>query len=236
MIVVDHHPLRKSTKVQFYDVRQDYGATATILAEYLLGTALEIPSQIATALCYGISSETQHLGRGATSHDINVYSLLFALANKKMLSQIENPKLPREYFKTLNRALHHSSVYKNAIVSSLGEIKTPDFVPIVADLLLKCERISWSMCLGRYGNKVLVSVRTSQKKVNAGRFLRKIIGKRGTAGGHEMLAGGQVACSSMADTACEKIEQDLTTRFLKHFGYKEGGEIIPLLIEEARKV
>ncbi|MFT5207510.1 MAG: nanoRNase/pAp phosphatase (c-di-AMP/oligoRNAs hydrolase) [Candidatus Omnitrophota bacterium] len=230
-IVIDHHPLRKTTKSKFLDIRVDYGATATILSEYLLASGVEIKTQIATALCYGISSETQHLGRGATHKDTSIYSTLFPIANKKILSQIENPKLPKTYFKTLNRALHHSSVYKNAIFSTLGEINAPDFVPIVADLLLKCERISWSLCIGRFDNKIYLSLRTSVKNVNAGSILRRLVGKKGTAGGHDMLAGGQIICDSMSDSDCDQTEKDVKLRFLKRFGYKEGGEIAPLLLE-----
>lgn len=232
LIVIDHHPLRKTTKVPFCDVREDHGATATMLAEYLLATGLEITTQIATALCYGISSETQHLGREATTKDANTYSALFATANKKILSQIENPKLPRDYFITLNRAIHHSSVYKNAIISCLGVIKAPDFVPIVADMLLKCERISWTLCMGRHENKILVSVRTSRKNADSGSLLRKVIGKRGTAGGHGMIAGGQISCSTMTDMNCDEVENELKVKFLKLLGHSETGEMIPLLIEE----
>ena len=178
LIVIDHHSLRKTTKAPFVDVREGYGATATILGEYLLVSGLGITSQLATALCYGISSETQRLGREATQNDMAIYLALFADASKKMLSRIENPKLPRHYFLTLNRALHQSYVYKNAVVSYLGDIVEPDFVPIVADMLLRCERISWSLCMGKYKTKILISIRTTRRKSDAGNFLRKLIGKR----------------------------------------------------------
>lgn len=232
LIVIDHHPQRKTTKAKFCDIRPDYGGTATILSEYMLASGTELTTQIATALCYGISSETQHLGRGATPVDASIYSSLFSTANKKILSQIENPILPKVYYKTLNRALHRASIYKHAIVANLGEISAPDFVPIVADLLLKCERISWSMVCGRFENKILISLRTSQKNANAGVLLRKIVGKRGTAGGHENLAGGQIYCEHTGDTYCDQIENDLRHKFLKRFGYKEGGDLTPLLVDE----
>ncbi len=231
-IVIDHHPLRKTTKSAFIDLQVESGATATILSEYLLASGIEISSQVATALCYGISSETQHLGRGATPRDAAVYSALFVHANKKILSQIENPKLPRDYFKTLNRGLHQAKLYKHAIVSNLGEIGAPDFVPIVADLLLKCERVSWSLVTGRYKSKILVSIRTTRPSGDAGRFLRKIVGKLGTAGGHDMMAGGQVPCQSTDDIACDKTEHEIEMRFLKKLGFKEDGELVPLLVTQ----
>ena len=186
LIVIDHHSQRKTTKSPFVDVRDGYGATATILGEYLMVSGLAITSQLATALCYGISSETQRLGREATQNDMSIYMALFADASKKTLARIEN------YYATLNRALHQSYFYKNAVVSHVGDIIEPDFVPIVADLLLRCERISWSLCMGRFKDRIVISIRTNRKKSDAGNFLRKLIGKRGTAGGHDMIGGGQV--------------------------------------------
>lgn len=230
VIVIDHHSLRKTTKADFIYVKPDYGATATILTEFLLASELEIPAQLATALSYGISSETQDLGREATERDIHAYLALFPKSNKKQLANIVHPRLSREYFITLNRALHHTYVYKNALATSLGEIKNPDFVPFTADFMLRCERISWAICLGRYRDKIIVSVRTTNSKGEAGRFLRKLIGKRGTAGGHGMVAGGQVACTTMEHEHCTKLEEELIQDFLKGLGYKEAGEMTPLLL------
>jgi nanoRNase/pAp phosphatase (c-di-AMP/oligoRNAs hydrolase) len=233
LLVIDHHVLRKTTKADFVDVRTDYGATATILTEYLLESGLEIPSQIATALSYGISSETQDLGREAGDKDIQAYLALFPKSHKKNLAAIEHPRLPRDYFITLNRALHHSFIYKNAVTTSLGEIENPDFVAFIADFMLRCERINWAMCLGRYKDKIIVSIRTTNTKGQAGRFLRKLIGKKGTAGGHGMIAGGQVTCSTMEHDHCTQIEEELIQDFLKKLGYKEVTEMTPLLTTES---
>lgn len=233
LIVIDHHPLRKTTKADYLDIRTEYGATATILTEYLIASGLEIPSQLATALSYGISSETQDLGREAREKDIEAYLALFPLSNKKLLANIEHPKLSREHFITLNRALHHSMVYKNAIATTLGEISNPDFVPFTADFLLRLERMSWAICLGRYHGKIIISIRTTNTKGEAGRFLRRLVGKKGTAGGHGMIAGGQVPCGDKEDEACTKIEDEIIQDFLKKLGYKDAGGMTPLLTPES---
>ncbi len=232
VIVIDHHALRKTTKADFIDVRAGYGACATILTEYLRESGLEIPSSIATALSYGISSETQDLGREATETDIQAYLALFPKSNKKMLASIEHPRLSREHFILLNRALHHSFIYKNAAATSLGEIDNPDFVPFIADFILRLERINWSICLGRYKDRIVVSIRTTNTKGRAGRFIRQLIGKKGSAGGHGMIAGGQIPCSTMEHDYCTKLEEELIQDFLKKLGYKEPGEMTPLLTTE----
>ncbi len=230
-IIIDHHSLRKTTRADYIDIRTEYGATATILTEYLVASGLEIPAQLATALSYGISSETQDLGREARETDIEAYLTLFPRSNKKLLASIEHPKLPREYFITLNRAMHHAKVYKNAIATSLGEVENPDFVPFIADFMLRCERMTWSICVGRFKDKVVVSIRTTNIHGHAGRFLRQLIGKRGTAGGHGMIAGGQVACS-MEHEKCTEVEDELIKDFLKKLGHDDEAEMTPLLITE----
>lgn len=230
-IIIDHHSLRKTTKADFLDIRTDYGATATILTEYLLASGLEIPTALATALSYGISSETQDLGREASETDLQAYLALFPKSNKKLLAMIEHPRLEREYFITLNRAMHHTKVYKNAIATSLGEVDNPDFVPFIADFMLRCERMTWSICVGRFKERVIVSIRTTNVHGHAGRFLRQLIGKRGTAGGHGMIAGGQIVCD-MEHEKCTDVEDELIKDFLKKLGHNDDAEMAPLLVTE----
>ena len=149
-IVIDHHPLRKSTRASFVDVRPRYGATATILTEYLQAANLTVPSWLATALSYGVSSETRDLGREAGTEDVKAYIWLFPLIQKKVLSQIEHPRLPRSYFTAIDRALHRSFHYRNVIGSKLGRVENPDIVSEVADFLMSHERMTWSITIGCY--------------------------------------------------------------------------------------
>ena len=68
LIVIDHHPLRKlSRKAQFYDVRPAYGATSTIITEYLAASGITPTRRVANALLYGLKTDTHSLG---TSHII----------------------------------------------------------------------------------------------------------------------------------------------------------------------
>ena len=68
--IIDHHPRKKiANNVPYMDVRPQMGATATIIYEYLLCLKLEIPIVLATALFYGIKTDTRGLSRGASSAD-----------------------------------------------------------------------------------------------------------------------------------------------------------------------
>src|SRR5688572_24414021 len=69
--VVDHHPEETPVRAALKDIRPSYGATATILTEYLRAVDAKLPQRIATALLYGIKADTQHLERGATRADMD---------------------------------------------------------------------------------------------------------------------------------------------------------------------
>src|SRR5207344_3648453 len=60
-LVVDHHPKRTNFKARFADLRTGYGATSTIFTEYLRAAAIEPTQRLATALLYGIKTDTLFL-------------------------------------------------------------------------------------------------------------------------------------------------------------------------------
>ncbi|MDP3981905.1 MAG: DHH family phosphoesterase [Chlamydiota bacterium] len=233
-IVIDHHPLRKQTCSDFLDIRVDYGATATILTEYMKASGLEIPCNLATALFYGISSETQDLGREARPVDTQAYHALFPLINKRALSQIAFPILPHDYFVTLQRCLQNTYTYRHIIISKLGNITNPDHVSLIADLLLRHERMGWSFVIGRYTNKLLLSARTSNPRANAGSILTNVVKPFGTAGGHKMIAGGKIDCNGKQPEEIMALENEIVERFLKRTMRQQipaGKPLLETLIE-----
>jgi len=85
-VVVDHHPFRRATRcAQFVDIRSSYGATATILLEYLNRAGIRLDVPLATALLYAIRSDTQDLGQEASRADIEAIGLLYPLAKAHLL-------------------------------------------------------------------------------------------------------------------------------------------------------
>src|SRR5690606_8263828 len=106
-IVIDHHliPAGRHWKAEVTDVRPHYGATSTILYEYLIAARATIAEDLATALFYGIQSDTQDLGREAGPADVAAFQALFQRADKKMLARIRHAPLPPAYFRMLHAGL-----------------------------------------------------------------------------------------------------------------------------------
>ena len=229
-VVVDHHPRRRGFSAPCVDVREEYGATSTIITEYLQETGLEIPNLLATALFYGIASDTRHLGRQATEADVKAYMTLFYTANMQILSKIEFPPLPQSYYTYIDHALENAFIYRNIIGSRIGRVENPDISPEFADLLLRHERATWSICLGRFEGKLILSVRTSNPRAQAGRIVRRLVGKKGRAGEHGMMAGGWMDYSALDEKEMLVFEEEIIQRFLKLLGKSGAAQLDPLIV------
>jgi nanoRNase/pAp phosphatase (c-di-AMP/oligoRNAs hydrolase) len=192
-LVFDHHPIRAaSRKAPFFDIRPEYGASATILAEYLLAAEVPISRRLATAVLYAIRSETQDFRRHFVAADKQLHDRLLPGADNRALGRIQSPRLPLSYFSTLHGALEALESVSTLVVSHLGAVAQPDIVPEVADLLIRMEGKTWSFATGLHGERMYLSLRTSNARGDAGRLMRRLVGKRGKGGGHGMAAGGWI--------------------------------------------
>ena len=147
-VVIDHHPEAKGWRAPFRDVRPSYGATSTILTEYLRAADVKITERLATALFYGIKTDTLHLERGGTRADMEAFAFLYEVANHNMLRRIERPELPLDALDALGDALVHRTIIQNALFAHLGPVSRPDLIPQFADLCLQVKGIEWSVVSG----------------------------------------------------------------------------------------
>jgi len=221
-IVIDHHPIRHQTRaVPFTDIRSGYGATSTILVEYLIEAGITPETPLATALLYGIRSDTQDFGRESSQADIDAIEFLYPFANNRRIGDIQRGKVPRVYYQMLADALRNARVQGPAIITELGDVDNPDMIAEVADLLLREDETTWTMCTGYWKDKLIISLRTSDENNLAGKVMRHMVARRGTGGGHQTYAGGQIPLVKGTKTERERIERDIETRFLDAIGAED---------------
>lgn len=220
-IIIDHHPLRSSSKnAEYVDVRPEYGSTSSILAEYCIefskATGKELDKRLATALFYGIKSDTRDLGREASEEDIRSVTSLYPLLLIRRLSKIEHPKVSREYVRVIDRAFKEAEVYRDALIVDIGTLSNPDMIAETADSLLRIEGIEWVLCLGRYNEELFFSLRTTKRKGNAGRAaINMAKGLGGSAGGHDTIAGGRFEEGPLTQEEKSELLSKVKERFLK---------------------
>lgn len=220
--VLDHHPPRPELqRVRYVDVRADLGATSTIVTEYLLQARVKIDPKLATSLLYGIKSETLDLSRRTTPADIQAYLRLFHLVDFNLLAKIQNPKLPRMYYEQLRRAMERAYVYDGVVISDVGQDARPEMVAEAADLLLRLEDVTWSVCYGEYDGDLFVSVRTDVSTANAGELVREVVDGLGSAGGHDTLAAATIHGAPQSVQELDQMKSYLTKRFLLRLGAGE---------------
>lgn len=212
-VVVDHHPVHRLTgRARFVDVRTDYGATATIAAEYLEQSGAGMTRALATATVYAIRSETLDFRRESPGPDKQLYDELLPKVDKRALAKIQSAPLPVEYFRNLHAALESLETVETLIVSHLGTVEHPDIVPEIADLLLRMEGKTWSLCTGVYGDRVYLSIRTTNVRADAGRLMGRLVGRKGKGGGHGMLAGGWVPITAGYADDPRNLQRQLARR------------------------
>lgn len=220
-IIIDHHPLRiEATDDMLVDVRTDYGACATILYEYLLSQEVYLGTRLATAMFYAVRSETQDLGREWSSPDRKAYQGLLSLSNNRILFDIAHAKVPRDYFLNFNLALESSRIFHDVLVFNLYEVEHPDMVAELADFLLRMEGVSVVLGIGCCDKEGVLSLRTDREDLFAGKLIREVVEGLGSAGGHGMIAGGQIRPMVGNHAVQKELENTLTKRLIKALGYE----------------
>ncbi|NLL12708.1 MAG: hypothetical protein GX267_04835 [Fibrobacter sp.] len=207
--VIDHHPndpIPGST--YFFDIRKDFGATSTIITKYLLEAHCPITPKLATALFYGIKTDTGDMRREVSPDDLECYKYLFDIMDHRLLSRIENPDRDVEFFKIIHKAAESAVTYDTVGYTHLGVVSTPDYIAEMADLFHSLEKLEWMICSGLFKNQIFYSLR-SKNDDSAGANAEKlaaILG--GSGGGHSRVAAGRIP-----------IEADNANKVLEKFEY-----------------
>lgn len=188
-LVVDHHPERSGYDAAIRDIRTSYGATSSIVTEYLRATNSELNAKLATALLYGIKSDTQYLGRETSRRDMQSFAFLHACHSPALLRRIERPALPLPGLRALGRALARAEVRDGIHILVLGRVRE-DVIPQVADMALQAQGAEWAIAVGTVNRDIVFSVRNVGYVRAAGEVVRAVVEGLGVGGGHRSMAKG----------------------------------------------
>jgi nanoRNase/pAp phosphatase (c-di-AMP/oligoRNAs hydrolase) len=221
-IVMDHHyPVRDATAAASYaDVRTDIGSTVTMLFQYLEAAGIHPDPLLATAMYYGLKTDTRSLTRGDSVADDVAFMKLTRQLDQQELAKVEVAALSLEYFRAFSQGLHATRLHGKAIVSRLGLIEQPDFAAEMADILIRLQGAQAALCMGQYGDTLHLSLRTGGVEKDAGLIIEQVVTPPGSGGGHGTMAGGQVPLSGIE---IEPLLTDIEHRFLTILGENGKG-------------
>jgi len=220
-IIIDHHGVPEQN-VLYADIR-DVGSTATILTNYLEELDIDIDKRLATALLYGIRIDTQDYKVHVTPADLAAATKLMQLSDREILNQIESPTMSMETLDIIGEAIHNKHITGSYLLSSVGFIHNVDALAQAADYLLNLEGVTAVAVFGMNDEKIHVSARSKDVRVNIGAVMSQAFSDIGSAGGHANAGAAQIPLGVFTGvrdrmTLLHLVEEVVTRRFYAEIG------------------
>ena len=187
-LVIDHHPSRSGYTATFRDIRTAFGATTSLVVDYLMRCGIPISERIATAAVYAIKTDTWSFRRGAVPEDVSIFAHVYPRADHALLRRIETDGFNMETLRCIAQLTDRIEVVGRFVHVHAGDVPRDDLVPTAADFLLGLAEAQWTAVSGILGDTVTISVRNLGNQRSAGDLVQQIYGPLGSAGGHRSAA------------------------------------------------
>ena len=197
-VIIDHHP-DSGAKAPFLDIRPHYGATATILTEYLRAAKIKPSAKLATGLYHGIKTDTNDFKGQTQIEDVRAFQYLFRHANIHLARKIEKADLRFDLLKYFILALQNMRRRKGKVYIHLGNVVNPDICVLIADFFMRVNTVTWSIVSGICDKKLTIIFRNDGIRKNAGKVAKEGFGKLGNAGGHKNMARAEIALNDLKE-------------------------------------
>lgn len=231
-ILIDHHQIFQHLHDllpdnAFVDIREDVKASASILTEYIKALNMPLSETLATALFYGIYTDTKRFSQ-LSQVDLKAVEFLAGKVNHELLDRIEHPDISTETAEILARAILNRKSYKNVVISNVGFIRNRDALAESADFLLRLEGISTVLVFGIVDDCIEMSARTRDVRINIGAIMKDAFGEIGSGGGHATMGGARISLGLFKlakdkNSLLKLAEEAITEKFLEALRIKEQG-------------
>lgn len=221
--VIDHHLCGKAV-TELTEVRSSYGSCSTVVAEMLPDTGVDIngDSKVATALYYGLYSDTNAFGE--LNHPADKDLRDFAKFDQGIFTLLKNSNLSLEEMQIAGDALKHyryNEEYRFAIVQA--KPCDPNILGFISDLLLQVDGVDTCVVFCKVPSGLKLSVRSCITSVRAVELLEYLVDGIGSGGGHMQKAGGYIPNNSLAEIAEEELKDFVAERIA---GYYQSFDIL----------
>jgi nanoRNase/pAp phosphatase (c-di-AMP/oligoRNAs hydrolase) len=218
-LIIDHH-LDSGNNASFQDIRPKYGATASIMTEYLRAARIKPAIKLATALLLGIKTDTSNFEQQTLVEDLRSFQYLFRHANKHLVRKIEQSEIRPDYLKYFKKALENRRVRKGKVFVFLGPVPNPDVCVIIADFFLKVSSIKWSIAAGYHQKKLIIIFRSDGLRKNAGKIAEQGFARLGSAGGHKTMARAEIDLTMLRSLIDHKDDGKVIRWIMNHINAK----------------
>lgn len=188
---IDHHPTYVQASYRYADIRM-VGSCATLIAEYFQRLDVPMVPDVATALLYGLKTDTAHFTRGVTVLDIDMFRYLFPQIDAEKMTDLVKNTLEFQDLKAYGSAIENIHVYDKVGIAAIP-FECPDsLIALVADFILSLEEVEIAVIYSYRPEEIKFSVR-SESSVHAGELIHQALDGLGSGGGHAEMAGGTIS-------------------------------------------
>ena len=190
--VIDHHPPEPGYQAEYLDVRPEYGAVSSILAEYLRAAgAVRVGGKLAAALLQGINTDTDLLTRGVSAADVQAYAFLQQRADPELLRRIQRPAYTLTAARCYGAALAGLRAADGVALAHAGQLpeEAAHLLPELADFCLGLEHATLVAASAFVGDELVITLRYGGSgELDAGAIARRVAAAGGQGGGHAAMA------------------------------------------------
>jgi nanoRNase/pAp phosphatase (c-di-AMP/oligoRNAs hydrolase) len=229
--VIDHHPGRgRKPKCPFCDIRSNVGATSSIIYSYFMELGVAIPRDLSATLLYAVESDLAGAAGMPTELDNMALSSLMLSADMHRLYQMRYVDLPQSYYLSYAAGLATAVYYDTAMIAHIDEIDSLEKPAVIADFLMRFEKVNWCLVSSTHEGRMILSLRTSDPRHSAGEVMRRLIRGIGEGGGHRTKAGGFVRLDNGSPTEIDRQRKTLKRRLLRSLGIpmSRGQRLVPV--------
>lgn len=200
-LIIDHHPATNVAPYlesdSFCEIMPEYGATSSIMAQLLRGLRARPGVLLATALLYGIRTDTGTFERSGGEQDLKAYQWLSQYADNSLLRRISRSEYLRSWLPYFSRAFRNLVDCRGGgAYAQLNEIKSADLLVAVADFFTKVHGLKWIAVSGIVDQTVIVVFRGDGSR-DIGRFADACFHDVGSAGGHRNMGRAEFPLSAV---------------------------------------
>jgi nanoRNase/pAp phosphatase (c-di-AMP/oligoRNAs hydrolase) len=214
--VIDHHRSRgRRPAYPFCDIRTDVGASSSIVFSYFMELDVSISRELAAMLLFAIETDLAGAAGQPGELDNLALSSLTLMAEPRRLNKMRYAPLPQGMFNAYADGLDNALYYEQAMMTHAGAIESAETPAVVADFLLRFDRIEWVLVTAIGGQTLVLSLRTGSSKGSAADVMRRLVRGIGEGGGHRTKAGGGIPLESGSPAEIERIRATLRRRLLR---------------------
>jgi nanoRNase/pAp phosphatase (c-di-AMP/oligoRNAs hydrolase) len=189
-LIIDHHPVSRTPHAAAHsEIKPEYGATSTLMSEYLYNLNIRPGKLLATALQFGIKTDTANFTRHFSDVDLRAYQYLSRFADNALLSRIIRSEYHLHWLELFARAC--TNLYAMGASGQyvfMGAVDNPDILVNIADFFMRVYEIRWAAVAGVYGRIVVIIFRGDGISRDLGSYAGQLFGELGSAGGHKSMA------------------------------------------------